>query len=348
MPARRAALKSLMALCHRGLVDPADAEELVMLYGKAFGFYGMAMGQAYGFNPWTTTRDIPPDWPEILMSFANEDPAVPSLRNAPIGTPFTVRTFSAKQAPPPALFDAFKRAGYHDCLVQRFTSVGGEEIFMGAYRRRGMPTVSDDDITLATLLYPHLAGALSTRSALYVLAGEKPMTCGHAYVTFPRLEIELDAKATSTLRRAFGARADGAEGGVRRRLERLVASLALEFYRGAPGARSHLIRPSLRAELAWVPARRGESCRALVLFFRDAQRCELTAAAAELLSPRMRDVAVLAANGATNLQIATALGMAPQTVQTHLREIFRRLDIARRGELAAFVRPTSRAAQEDA
>jgi len=55
------------------------------------------------------------------------------------------------------------------------------------------------------------------------------------------------------------------------------------------------------------------------------------------LSPAERDVALLVAEGLTNLQVAERLYLSRHTVDSHLRKIFAKLDIRRRVELAAVV-----------
>jgi DNA-binding CsgD family transcriptional regulator len=51
------------------------------------------------------------------------------------------------------------------------------------------------------------------------------------------------------------------------------------------------------------------------------------------LSPRERDVALLAARGMTNQQIAATLGMSVRTAETHIGNVFRKLDLSSRREL---------------
>lgn len=57
--------------------------------------------------------------------------------------------------------------------------------------------------------------------------------------------------------------------------------------------------------------------------------------AAALLSPTQRKVAEYAACGATAREIATTLGAAVETVRSHLKEVYRRLEVCSRLELAA-------------
>ncbi|MEV4053568.1 helix-turn-helix transcriptional regulator [Amycolatopsis sp. NPDC049688] len=55
------------------------------------------------------------------------------------------------------------------------------------------------------------------------------------------------------------------------------------------------------------------------------------------LTPPERDVAALVSEGLTNQQVATRLHRSPHTVNFHLRNIFRKLDVRSRVELAAYV-----------
>jgi DNA-binding CsgD family transcriptional regulator len=56
-----------------------------------------------------------------------------------------------------------------------------------------------------------------------------------------------------------------------------------------------------------------------------------------VLSPREREVAELAGQAMTNVQIAHRVGRSPHTVNYHLRQIFQKLGIASRVELAALL-----------
>ncbi|WP_305784005.1 helix-turn-helix transcriptional regulator [Symbioplanes lichenis] len=58
------------------------------------------------------------------------------------------------------------------------------------------------------------------------------------------------------------------------------------------------------------------------------------------LSPRERQIAILAGQALTNQQIATRVGRSPHTVNFHLRQIFHKLGIVSRVELAALIHHT--------
>ena len=60
--------------------------------------------------------------------------------------------------------------------------------------------------------------------------------------------------------------------------------------------------------------------------------------APEPLTAQQREVARLAARGQTNAEIASLLNVSPNTVKKHLKDVFVRLDITNRTELANVLR----------
>jgi DNA-binding CsgD family transcriptional regulator len=61
----------------------------------------------------------------------------------------------------------------------------------------------------------------------------------------------------------------------------------------------------------------------------------------ESLTPSERRVADMAAEGMTNREIAQALFVTAKTVETHLRHVYQKLDICKRGELNAHLGPSA-------
>jgi DNA-binding CsgD family transcriptional regulator len=58
---------------------------------------------------------------------------------------------------------------------------------------------------------------------------------------------------------------------------------------------------------------------------------------AESLSPREREIAVLAAQGRSNMEIARELSISHKTVEKHLASTYQKLGVPRRMQLAAHV-----------
>jgi DNA-binding NarL/FixJ family response regulator len=57
----------------------------------------------------------------------------------------------------------------------------------------------------------------------------------------------------------------------------------------------------------------------------------------DLLTESERRVVLLVAEGLTNPQIAARLFVSPQTVKTHMKNVFRKLKVSSRTELTALV-----------
>ena len=54
----------------------------------------------------------------------------------------------------------------------------------------------------------------------------------------------------------------------------------------------------------------------------------------KLLTPRERQIALLAARGLTNRQIATEIGLSINTVSNHLKRVYAKIEVSSRTELA--------------
>jgi DNA-binding CsgD family transcriptional regulator len=66
----------------------------------------------------------------------------------------------------------------------------------------------------------------------------------------------------------------------------------------------------------------------------------------ESLTERERQVARLVVDRKTNREIAEALFLSPKTVETHMRNIFRKLDVSSRVEVARVVERADRSTNE--
>ena len=70
----------------------------------------------------------------------------------------------------------------------------------------------------------------------------------------------------------------------------------------------------------------------------EAQRARAEASLANL-TPRQREVAGLAARGYTNLRIAEALVVSPETVKTHMRHVLEKLGLRAKAQLQLLLDP---------
>src|SRR5436305_922984 len=76
------------------------------------------------------------------------------------------------------------------------------------------------------------------------------------------------------------------------------------------------------------------------------QPAEIGIPAPDLLTPREADVLELLQEGMTNAQIAHALSIGVETVRTHARNIYAKLGISTRRDLARITRPRAHGARE--
>ncbi len=96
-----------------------------------------------------------------------------------------------------------------------------------------------------------------------------------------------------------------------------------------------MLRGVFRGE---APISRGTAARILAEFARQAhvQVSEAAARPSACLSKREQEVLGLVAGGATNKDIAAALGISPSTVKNHLQNILEKLHLENRVQVATF------------
>jgi DNA-binding CsgD family transcriptional regulator len=77
--------------------------------------------------------------------------------------------------------------------------------------------------------------------------------------------------------------------------------------------------------------------RVVLQHLRGAQPCVVATAFPDIfgrLSPRQQEIAHLATDGATSVEIAQILNISVHTVRQHIKEVYRRLEVGNRAELA--------------
>ena len=124
---------------------------------------------------------------------------------------------------------------------------------------------------------------------------------------------------------------------------RALADLGAELRRRgeAAGARQHLHRAAEIAESGGALAIMNEAL--VELEASGARRRARPFTGLDSLTASERRIAALAAGGLTNNAIAQSLFVTPKTVEMHLRNSFRKLDIRRRADLPAELRESSSA-----
>jgi DNA-binding CsgD family transcriptional regulator len=147
---------------------------------------------------------------------------------------------------------------------------------------------------------------------------------------------------------ASAAGADGAEAPVEAALSRMLAGVALARLGESDRAATELQRAArdfeVHGALRYRDAAERELGRLGHRVHRRTRPGKAGAAGIESLTERELEVAHLVVERMTNPEIAARLYLSHKTVQTHLRNIFRKLDVSSRVELARAVERAERAA----
>jgi DNA-binding CsgD family transcriptional regulator len=332
----------LVRLFKRGVTCQEDAAELQAQLQRVVGATSVVFGTEERFAGWGIESGVPDDWRAEYERIKALDPAVPTVLGQAPGLWYLVARAPRQHLQNP-VFEAFFRAGFSDGAMARVPVPFGSQIIVLFYRQRGLPPFDDEDLALLDLIYPHLVGALGTRYALMALEHPEAPTLGDAAgaagrvatLSFPGGSIEWSSAARALWQERLGP--IGARGW--QRIERALLHAATRYHASGLLGRLQRLAGGIRVEFANVPALPGERWRVLAVFIDEtADRFRLDAPpspAEQLLSPRQRHVARLAANDASVASISGVLGLRPETVRTHLRAVYRRLGVASRGELRA-------------
>ena len=120
--------------------------------------------------------------------------------------------------------------------------------------------------------------------------------------------------------------------------ERQVAILVAEGYSNRIIARTlFLSERTVQSHVSRALAALGASSRASLPSKLARPRAETTADALPILTPRQREIVELISEGASNLAIASRLGISVKTVEKHVGEIFLRWGVSSRTGIASLV-----------
>ncbi|MBX3230646.1 MAG: hypothetical protein KIT84_00400 [Labilithrix sp.] len=333
----RPALRALLALLDRGLVDERDVAELASLLMKTLDVQALSFGPGFGFSPLAHVENVEDAWRAHHTRNIAWDRS-PAFLATSRGAPFRVKTHSSEEERRSPLFRGLGEFYFEDAAISLVHAIGAPH-FMAFYRARGAREFDDDDAVLLKLLHPHLSAAFATAlpRAAFASEGENgPVPVG--WVDLPSESVHLAPGIE-----AFVATHLGVESAAeRRRFRTLLVQRARRLDAGAdsPGPPRPLpLNAQVRLEAARVdPKRSGPKPRGEVAsrtFFAlcpsppDARNEDLLL----LLTPAQRAVASRAARGASLPSVAKELGISLATARVHLREVYRRLDVHDRTEL---------------
>jgi DNA-binding CsgD family transcriptional regulator len=323
------ALATLLRLLERGVVTSDDASEVAAHLAAVTGSDAVAFGQNTIFAGWSMQRGLPQRWIDEHDRFRHQDPIEPRLVAADPGTWHFVDRLSA----PAKETDLHERFQSHfgDGALVRLYSPFASDLFLVLYRDRKR-TFDADDQLLLELLTPHLARGLATRRALSALAETKSdPNLAYATISFPSGKVSWSASAREIWQRRLAIGTRGWS-----RLDRMLHLACQRFERGTIEARSQILIPGVRADFAVVPPEGQEQRRVVGFLIEEATTRAREAKPAEaLLTDRQRAVAHLLLDGHALTEVARELDISLETARGYRREIYERLGVHNRAELAA-------------
>jgi DNA-binding NarL/FixJ family response regulator len=225
-------------------------------------------------------------------------------------------------------------------------STGGEkmELIPGAWRTNWLEVLTRCEVELGN----HAAAARAAESAR-AWATECGLPLGGALADRAEARVALDAGEAETATELALASAAGAEevgARVEAAFARALAGRALMDAGDADGAAAELERAAAAFDACGAERYRNQAERELGKLGRRAHR--RTAAGSgegsgvDSLTGRELEVAQLVVDRRTNPEIASELFLSVKTVETHMRNIFRKLDVGSRVEVARVVESHSK------
>lgn len=334
------AFAACLALLRRGILSGGDASEYLDVFGRAIGAVGVSLAEGFRFAVGGALRDLPAEWPATHAAVRHEDP---SPRWLDASGPYAV--YSVERQTPgdawrrSALLDAFDKAGFRDGAITRIGSARRGWLYLAAYRPRPLEGFDDTALSRLMALLPWMDLAFGPSRARRALDASPYETHRQALSRLGTYAIVDPAGRAATYwspraRALLAATFDGFGERMQARFEGMLRDAYRRFVEGR-GPRSVRVHAMLDVELGLYPQPGKDALiLASVTSPPAAHAAAVENAFEELLSPRQREVARRAASGASIPSIARAISTKPDTVKEHLGEVYRRLGVASRAELA--------------
>ncbi len=336
---RWAPLGELLAVLGRGVLSESDANELFHVLRRTLEVDAVVISQEWGrFGGFLRSDGVPPEWPAAYAKVAHQDPARAFLGARPSGAWFLIRCDSNQEELNSQLYQTFRQMGFHDGAITQLPS-SGAPVTLVLYRMQHTPRDFGHDRVLLDILSPHLQYAFGRERSARAWQGNAAQqrqgalaTLPHARLRFDTNEVTWSSAARELFERLLGQPFDRA----RAKLDRMVAHAV-----GKDVGRPLPIVSGVFGEVLTIRNESGRLVEAVVLFERAALAStteDALSPAEELLTPKQRLVARLAANGMSIREVAGELELSQETVRTHLKAVYERLGITERSTLTHLLR----------
>ena len=332
-------LSTLLALLGRGVLSETDAKQLFAAMRETLQVDAIVVGQEWGrFGGFLRSEGVPEEWPAVYAALGHQDPGRAYLAARPLGSWFFVRGDSTAAELEMELHQEFLRLGFRDAAIGRLPSPGAP-INLVLYRMNSRTEdFGDADRALLSVLAPHFQQAFGRARSARAWRGEtddsRPdvlLSLPHARISSNDGEIHWSQEAERVFEKQFVQ----PFAKVRSRLDAMIRHVA-----ASDASRSWPIVGDLYGEVLVVRGDKG--VEELVVLFEPADVASTDESAQspaeELLSPKQRLVARLAAQGHPLREVAARLDLSVETARTHLKTVYQRLGVSERSSLAHLLR----------